>query len=117
MFIFLSSKFIENHNSEYRNTLLFNIKSLTRLIKIDLPKIRYEFLLVSTTVFVLSLGDLTSVTIFNNSSFKTIPLYISQLYSNYRYNDAFFILSLFIIFIFLIMYLPTFLLQKNAKNQ
>ena len=116
MFIFLSSKFIENHNSEYRNTLLFNIKSLTRLIKIDLPKIRNEFLLVSTTVFVLSLGDLTSVTIFNNSSFKTIPLYISQLYSNYRYNDAFFILSLFIIFIFLIMNLPTFLLQKNAKN-
>tara|TARA_B100001059_G_scaffold89415_1_gene87984 strand:- start:434 stop:841 length:408 start_codon:yes stop_codon:yes gene_type:complete len=116
MFIFLSGKFIENHNFEFKNIILLKIPTFTRLIKIDLPKIRYEFILVSTTVFVLSLGDLTSVTIFNNSTFKTIPLYISQLYSNYRYNDAFFTLSLFILFIILIMYLPSKLLKQNVNS-
>ena len=116
MFIFLSGKFIENHKFEFKNITLLNITSFTRLIKIDLPKIRFEFILVCTTVFVLSLGDLTSVTIFNNSTFKTIPLYISQLYSNYRYNDAFFTLSLFIMFIILIMYLPSKLLKQNVKS-
>ena len=116
MFIFLSGKFIENHNHEYKNITLFNITSLTRLIRIDLPKIKSEFILVSTTVFVLSLGDLTSVTVFNNSTFKTIPLFISQLYSSYRYDDAFFILSLFIVFIMLIMYLCSKLLHQNDKS-
>ena len=116
MFIFLSGKFIENHNHEYKNITLFNITSLTRLIRIDLPKIKSEFILVSTTVFVLSLGDLTSVTVFNNSTFKTIPLFISQLYSSYRYDDAFFILSLFIVFIMLIMYLSSKLLHQNDKS-
>ena len=116
MFIFLSGKFIENHIYEFKNITLSNVTSFTRLIRIDLPKIKYEFILVSTTVFVLSLGDLTSVTIFNNSSFKTIPLFISQLYSNYRYEDAFFILSLFILFIILIMYLPSKLLKQNVKS-
>ena len=116
MFIFLSGKFIENHNFEFKNITLLNITSMTRLIRIDLPKIKYEFVLVCTTVFILSLGDLTSVTIFNNSTFKTIPLYISQLYSNYRYNDAFFTLSLFIMFIILIMYLPSKLLKQNVKS-
>tara|TARA_Y100000996_G_scaffold411553_1_gene395954 strand:+ start:3218 stop:4786 length:1569 start_codon:yes stop_codon:yes gene_type:complete len=113
MFIFLSSKFMENNIYDYKNSIFFNILPTIRLIKIDLPKIKKELYLISSTVFVLSLGDLTSVTIFNDSTFKTIPLYISQLYSNYRYEDAFFVLSLFIIIILLIMYIPFILKSKN----
>tara|TARA_B100000927_G_C16162103_1_gene347854 strand:- start:99 stop:449 length:351 start_codon:yes stop_codon:yes gene_type:complete len=116
MFIFLSGKFIENYKYESNNIALFNISSFNRLIRIDLPKIKYELILIGTTLFVLSLGDLTSVTIFNNSSFKTVPLFISQLYSSYRYDDAFFILSIFILLIFLIIYLPTKLLKKDVKS-
>ena len=113
MFIFLLNKFMENHIYEYKNLFLLNTSPIIRLIKIDLPKIKKELYLISSAVFVLSLGDLTSVTIFNDSSFKTIPLYISQLYSNYRYDDAFFVLSLFIIIILFIMYIP---LSPKLKN-
>ena len=113
MFIFLISKFMENHLYEYKNSLIFNVKPIIRLFKIDLPKIKKELYLISATVFVLTLGDLTSVTIFNDSSFNTIPLYISQLYSNYRYDDAFFVLSLFIIIILLIISIPFRLSSKN----
>ena len=49
-----------------------------------------------------------------DSSFRTIPLFISQLYNNYKYDDAFFILSLFIISLFFIMYLPSRFLNRNA---
>jgi ABC-type Fe3+ transport system permease subunit len=114
VFVFLSSKFIENYFYESKQCLIFNISPIIRLIKIDIPKIKNELVLVTSAVFVLSLGDLTSITIFNDSSFLTIPLFISQLYNNYKYDDAFFILSLFIILIFLIMYLPSRFLNRNA---
>ena len=95
---------------------MFDTQNLTliRLIKIDIPKIKNELVLIISAVFVLSLGDLTSITIFNDSSFRTIPLFISQLYNNYKYDDAFFILSLFIISLFFIMYLPSRFLNRNA---
>ena len=115
IFIFLINKFMENSKSEYRNSYLFNIHPLIRLIYIDMPKIRNELLLISSAVFILSLGDLTSVTIFNDSSFKTIPLYISQLYSSYRYDDAFFILSIFIIFILILMFISLRYIFLNDK--
>ena len=115
IFIFLINKFMENSKSEYRNSYLFNIRPFIRLIYIDMPKIRNELLLISSAVFILSLGDLTSVTIFNDSSFKTIPLYISQLYSSYRYDDAFFILSIFIIFILILMFIPLRYIFSNDK--
>jgi ABC-type Fe3+ transport system permease subunit len=114
VFVFLSSKFIQNYFHEYRHSVLFNISPLIRIFKIDIPKIKNELILIISAIFVLSLGDLTSVTIFNDSSFQTIPLFISQLYNNYKYDDAFFILSIFIFFLFLIMYLPSRLLNKNA---
>jgi len=114
IFVFLSSKFIQNYFHEHRHSVLFNISPLMRIFKIDIPKIKNELILIISAIFVLSLGDLTSVTIFNDSSFQTIPLFISQLYNNYKYDDAFFILSIFIFFLFLIMYLPSRLLNKNA---
>jgi len=114
IFVFLSSKFIQNYFHEHRHSVLFNISPLIRIFKIDIPKIKNELILIISAIFVLSLGDLTSVTIFNDSSFQTIPLFISQLYNNYKYDDAFFILSIFIFFLFLIMYLPSRLLNKNA---
>src|SRR6056300_936829 len=114
IFVFLSSKFIQNYFYEHRHSVLFNISPLIRIFKIDVPKIKNELILIISAIFVLSLGDLTSVTIFNDSSFQTIPLFISQLYNNYKYDDAFFILSIFIFFLFLIMYLPSRLLNKNA---
>ena len=115
IFIFLINKFMENSKAEYRSSYLYNIHPLMRLIYIDMPKIRNELLLICSAVFILSLGDLTSVTIFNDSSFKTIPLYISQLYSSYRYDDAFFILSIFIIFILIFMFIPLRYMFSNDK--
>jgi len=114
VFVFLSSKFIENYFHESKLCLILSISPFIRLIKIDIPKIKNELVLIISAVFVLSLGDLTSITIFNDSSFRTIPLFISQLYNNYKYDDAFFILSLFIISLFLIMYLPSKFLNRNA---
>lgn len=114
VFVFLSSKFIENYFHESKQCLILKISPFIRLIKIDIPKIKNELVLIISAVFVLSLGDLTSITIFNDSSFRTIPLFISQLYNNYKYDDAFFILSLFIISLFLIMYLPSKFLNRNA---
>src|SRR5210317_136066 len=114
IFVFLSSKFIQNYFHEHRLSVLFNISPLIRIFKIDIPKIKNELILIISAIFVLSLGDLTSVTIFNDSSFQTIPLFISQLYNNYKYDDAFFILSLFIIFLFFVMYMPSRLLKINA---
>ena len=114
VFVFLSSKFIENYFHESKQCLILKISPLIRLIKIDIPKIKNELVLIISAVFVLSLGDLTSITIFNDSSFRTIPLFISQLYNNYKYDDAFFILSLFIISLFFIMYLPSRFLNRNA---
>ena len=114
VFVFLSSKFIENYFHESKQCLILKISPLIRLIKIDIPKIKNELVLIISAVFVLSLGDLTSITIFNDSSFRTIPLFISQLYNNYKYDDAFFILSLFIISLFFIMYLPSRSMNRNA---
>jgi ABC-type Fe3+ transport system permease subunit len=114
VFVFLSSKFIENYFHESKQCLILKISPFIRLIKIDIPKIKNELVLIISAVFVLSLGDLTSITIFNDSSFRTIPLFISQLYNNYKYDDAFFILSLFIISLFFIMYLPSRFLNRNA---
>ena len=114
VFVFLSSKFIENYIHESKQCSILKISPFIRLIKIDIPKIKNELVLIISAVFVLSLGDLTSITIFNDSSFRTIPLFISQLYNNYKYDDAFFILSLFIISLFFIMYLPSRFLNRNA---
>ena len=114
VFVFLSSKFIHNYFYEYKHCVLLNISPMIRIFKIDIPKIKNELILIISAIFVLSLGDLTSVTIFNDSSFRTIPLFISQLYNNYKYDDAFFILSLFIIFLFFVMYMPSRLLKINA---
>jgi len=114
VFVFLSNKFIQNYLYESKQCLLLNISPFIRMIKIDMPKIKNELILIISAVFVLSLGDLTSVTIFNDSSFRTIPLFVSQLYNNYKYDDAFFILSIFIIFLFFIMYFPSRFLNRNA---
>ena len=115
VFVFLSSKFIQNYFYESKQCLLLNISPFIRLTKIDIPKIKNELILIISAVFVLSLGDLTSITIFNDSSFRTIPLFISQLYNNYKYNDAFFVLSLFIISLFFIMYLVTIFIDNGRR--
>ncbi len=115
VFIFLMTKFLQNYQNNFKLCSLYKIKPLVRFFKIDLFFIKEELMLISTAVFVLSLGDLTSVTIFNDQSFMTVPYYISQLYSSYRYNDSFFVLSLFVLFIFFIIYLPTKLTKSHAS--
>lgn len=115
VFIFLMTKFLQNYQNNFKLCSLYKIKPLVRFFKIDLFFIKEELMLISTAVFVLSLGDLTSVTIFNDQSFMTVPYYISQLYSSYRYNDSFFVLSLFVLFIFFIIYLPTKLSKSHAS--
>ena len=89
IFLFLFPKFMENNKFEKLRVLQFNISAVNRFTRIDFLKIKKELIVVSSSCFVLSMGDLTSITLFNSSSFKTVPYLISQLYSSYRYSDAF----------------------------
>ena len=116
VFIFLLTRFLQNYQNAFKLCSLYKINPLTRFFKIDLFFIKEELLIISAAVFVLSFGDLTSVTIFNDQSFMTVPYYISQLYSSYRYNDSFFVLSVFVLIIFFIVYLSSKFVSSHAKN-
>ncbi|GIR66466.1 MAG: hypothetical protein CM15mP70_15730 [Pelagibacteraceae bacterium] len=83
------------------------------MIKIDMPKIKNELILIISAVFVLSLGDLTSVTIFNDSSFRTIPLFVSQLIIIINMTMLFYLIDIYN-FPFLYMYFPSRFLNRNA---
>ena len=115
IFLFLFPKFMENNKFEKLRVLQFNISAVNRFTRIDFLKIKKELIVVSSSCFVLSMGDLTSITLFNSSSFKTVPYLISQLYSSYRYNDAFFILAIFVLFIISFLYMVNSLAYKNVK--
>ena len=106
---------MENNKFEKLRVLQFNISAVNRFTRIDFLKIKKELIVVSSSCFVLSMGDLTSITLFNSSSFKTVPYLISQLYSSYRYNDAFFILAIFVLFIISFLYMVNSLVYKNVK--
>jgi ABC-type Fe3+ transport system permease subunit len=108
---------MENNTYEKLRVLQFNISALNRFLRIDFLKIKKELIIVSSSCFVLSMGDLTSITLFNSSNFKTVPYLISQLYSSYRYDDAFFILAIFVLFIVSFLYIVNSLAYKNVKTR
>ena len=114
IFLFLLPKFMENNRHERLKIIQFKISPLVRLIKIDFLKFKKELLIICSSCFVLSMGDLTSITLFNSNSFKTVPYFISQLYSSYRYDDAFFLLAVFVIFIVFFLYSINKVLYKNV---
>jgi len=114
IFLFLLPKFMDNNIYEKSKILQFGINPLIRIFKIDLIKFKKDLILISSACFVLSMGDLTSVTIFNSSEFKTVPFFISQLYSSYRYDDAFFIMSIYVIFIISLLYIVSLMVHRDA---
>jgi thiamine transport system permease protein len=104
IFLFLFPIFMENNKYERLKIIQFEIPAMTRLKKIDFLKFKNELMVICSSCFVLSMGDLTSITLFSSNNFKTVPYLISQLYSSYRYDDAFFLLAVFVIFIVFFLY-------------
>ncbi|MDB9776812.1 hypothetical protein OAB63_03525 [Alphaproteobacteria bacterium] len=115
IFLFLLPKLMENNKFEKLKIIQFNISPLIRLIKIDFLKFKKDLMIISSCCFVLSMGDLTSITLFNSNNFKTIPYLISQLYSTYRYDDAFFLLAIFVLSIIFFFYLINRMVYKNVR--
>lgn len=78
------------------------IRGLRRLILIDLPVLRRPLGLAAAMAFVLSLGDLTAITLFGSQNLMTLPALIYAQLGSYRIDAAAgsaFILALFSIFV------------------
>ena len=64
------------------------ISGLRRLLLIDLPVLRRPLGLAATMAFVLSLGDLTAITLFGSQSLVTLPALIYAQMGSYRIDAA-----------------------------
>lgn len=64
------------------------ITGLRRLILIDLPVLRRPLGLAAAMAFVLSLGDLTAITLFGSQDLMTLPALIYAQMGSYRINAA-----------------------------
>ena len=115
IFILSYSQYISQYDV-YRKICLNNdLKDNLRFHYILLPKLKSSLFVGFLIALLLSLGDLTSITIFNTSQFQTAPYFISSLYSSYKYYDAFFYLSLYVLCIIIIISITNFI-YKNVKN-
>jgi thiamine transport system permease protein len=66
----------------------FGIHGLQRLLLIDLPVLRRPLGLAAAMAFVLSLGDLTAITLFGSQSLMTLPALIYAQMGSYRIDAA-----------------------------
>ena len=64
------------------------ISGLRRLLLIDLPVLRRPLGLAAAMAFVLSLGDLTAITLFGSQSLLTLPALIYAQMGSYRIDAA-----------------------------
>jgi thiamine transport system permease protein len=64
------------------------ITGLRRLVLIDLPVLRRPLGLAAAMAFVLSLGDLTAITLFGSQSLQTLPALIYAQMGSYRIDAA-----------------------------
>ncbi len=65
-----------------------DITGLRRLLLIDLPVLRRPLGLAAAMAFVLSLGDLTAITLFGSQSLMTLPALIYAQMGSYRIEAA-----------------------------
>jgi thiamine transport system permease protein len=65
-----------------------DIRGLRRLLLIDLPVLRRPLGLAAAMAFVLSLGDLTAITLFGSQSLMTLPALIYAQMGSYRIEAA-----------------------------
>jgi len=64
------------------------IKGVRRLLLIDLPMLRRPLGLAAAMAFVLSLGDLTAITLFGSQDLMTLPALIYAQMGSYRIDAA-----------------------------
>jgi thiamine transport system permease protein len=64
------------------------IRGFRRLVLIDLPVLRRPLGLAATMAFVLSLGDLTAITLFGSQDLMTLPALIYAQMGSYRIDAA-----------------------------
>jgi thiamine transport system permease protein len=65
-----------------------DIRGFRRLLLIDLPVLRRPLGLAATMAFVLSLGDLTAITLFGSQDLVTLPALIYAQMGSYRIDAA-----------------------------
>lgn len=71
-----------------RLCLSLGISGLRRLLLIDLPVLRRPLGLAAAMAFVLSLGDLTAITLFGSQDLMTLPALIYAQMGSYRIDAA-----------------------------
>jgi thiamine transport system permease protein len=90
-----------------------NISGLARFWRVDLPMMRRPLLQALLMAFVLSLGDLTAITLLGSQGLITLPSLIQAQMGNYRSNDA----SGTALVLAAFCYATTLLSQRLAKSQ
>jgi thiamine transport system permease protein len=89
------------------------ITGWTRLWYIDLPMLRRPLLQALLLAFILSLGDLTAITLLGTQGLITLPSLIHQQLGNYRGNEA----GGTALVLALLCYLLTLLAQRLGKSR
>ena len=84
----LAPSFAQMSQKHGRLCTQLNITGWNRLRHIDLPMMRRPMAQALLMAFVLSLGDLTAVTLLGTQGLITVPSLIHQQMGHYRGNDA-----------------------------
>ena len=79
-----------DRNTKWHDRLCaqLGLKGWQRLLRIDLPLMSRPLLQAALLAFVLSLGDLTAITLLGNQNIVTLPSLIQSQMGHYRGNDA-----------------------------
>ena len=64
------------------------LRGWPRLMRIDLPVLRKPFSLAFLMAIIVSLGDLSAITLFGSADLVTLPALIFRQMGHYRMNDA-----------------------------
>ena len=110
-----------NFKNIYLNYIDIQISFRLKLIdyfKILFPLMRKNFLYVFSFSTVITLGDFTIISFFNDQNFETLPSYLFKLISVYRFNEASFVAG-FILIVSLIIYflIDNFNYQGKSANK
>jgi thiamine transport system permease protein len=77
-----------HHITTQRLAAQLGLNGWTKLTRIDLPALQKPIAAATITAFLLSLGDLTAVTLFGSQGLVTLPSLIAAQMGNYRSAEA-----------------------------
>lgn len=98
---------------KYDNLILsLNIKKWQKFKLIELKILKKSLSSALCVSFILSIGDISNISILNNQNIFTLPFYLYEQINNYQYNKASFV-SLFLLFLCLIINIASNKISKN----